>query len=142
MDILVYDNFVRVEFSSEKKKSFPKKEYNSVFNFDKILFEESGTDIIQLEIRDVNLVDSITDNQTGGAGAIAVPATLKLLFDTLEPYFYQEAGGGGGSLGSSIVHEQTATTTDAILTPVADSLQTITNSSFSINLPPNIHISS
>lgn len=88
MDILVNDEFVRVVFDATHKKTFPKNDYNITFKSGKISVTESGTDIEQLTIKDIDKVSSITDNTTGGPGVVAVPATLTLLFDILEPYFF------------------------------------------------------
>lgn len=100
-DITAIDGAVIFEDANEVK-SLPNNQYRANFQFgntDKIAIlsadVQSSNLIIRLE--DVADVSSITDNRTGGAGVIAVPGTLKGIYDIINPFFFRKpiAGGGG-----------------------------------------------
>ena len=90
IDIKAFDDRVLIESTTPVlKESYPHNKFRARLQKDNILIEEvSGNASVPLPISKISDVSSIEDTRTGGPGVIAVPATLALLFDIIDPFFF------------------------------------------------------
>lgn len=91
MEILAFDDRVEINnVATSYKKSFSLNDYKISFQNDYLRIIEAGTGNLNIQIKNISEVTSITDSRTGGAGVITVPATLSLLYDVIFPFFFAE----------------------------------------------------
>ena len=96
MEIRAQNAGVRITESNGGKSFFPLNEFRVEFKDsqnqtqEKIQIVEAGTAIRLVNIGNISDVTLIEDNRDGGPGTIAVPATLTLLYDIIEGFFFRK----------------------------------------------------
>lgn len=101
--IVIIDGGITVEKDGNTVESYPSGTTSLGFNNGDITSKSEITVPFIIKGNDTvaNQVDTIDDNRTGGAGNITIPATVRLLYDLLNPFFFRVATGGGGGLNGS-----------------------------------------
>lgn len=93
-DIVATDSSLEFnQVTPDYKKSFP-LDYRPIYNAGQIKIHSKDTQQLVMKITDIAQVDSITDNRTGGAGGIALPASVTLLYDIIKPFFFHSLASG------------------------------------------------
>jgi len=94
--IIAIDGAVILE-DSDSVVSLPTNQYRCNFikgdndKIDVVASDNQQNNKIE-RIQDVADVTSIDDNRTGGAGSIAVPGTLRGIYDIINPFFFRKLG--------------------------------------------------
>ena len=93
-DIVATDSSLEFnQVTPDYKKSFP-LDYRPIYNAGQIKIHAKDSQQLVMKIVDIAQVDSITDNRTGGAGVIAVPVSVTLLYDIIKPFFFLDLATG------------------------------------------------
>lgn len=97
MQIIALDKGVRIIENNGDKQFFPANRFRVQFKdsqnatIQTLHIVESGTSVRAFKISKITEVTSIDDDRTGGPGSIAVPASLTLLYDTIEDFFFTDS---------------------------------------------------